>query len=137
MPFAAKWMELEITIVSEVSQKDKYPMISLICGIWNMTQMNRTETDSQTWRTDLWLPRGRGLAEGWSGRLGLADLSYYNWIALLYSRNEHIINQLYFNLKNVSYVSWWPHFTCNIFLCYGHGHHRMSIINLGGSSLVV
>ena len=35
MPFAATWMEVEITILSEVSQKekDKYHMISLICGI--------------------------------------------------------------------------------------------------------
>jgi len=33
--FAASWMELEILILSEVSQKekDKYHMISLICGI--------------------------------------------------------------------------------------------------------
>ena len=35
MPFAATWMDLEMTILSEVSQteKDKYHMISLICGI--------------------------------------------------------------------------------------------------------
>ena len=35
MPFAAAWMNLEIIIISEESQteKDKYPMISLICGI--------------------------------------------------------------------------------------------------------
>ena len=35
MPFAATWMELEMIILSEVSQteKDKYHMISLICGI--------------------------------------------------------------------------------------------------------
>ena len=35
MPFAATWMDLESIILSEVSQadKDKYCMISLICGI--------------------------------------------------------------------------------------------------------
>ena len=35
LPFAATWMDLKIIIVSEVSQteKDKYYMILLICGI--------------------------------------------------------------------------------------------------------
>ena len=35
MPFKAMWMNLEIIILSEVSQKekDKYHMISLTCGI--------------------------------------------------------------------------------------------------------
>ena len=35
MSFAAAWMDLEIVILSEVSQpeEDKYYMISLICGI--------------------------------------------------------------------------------------------------------
>ena len=33
MPFAAIWVNLEIIIRSEISQKDKYHMISLICGI--------------------------------------------------------------------------------------------------------
>ena len=49
MPFAATWMDLEI-IVSEVSQKDKYHMISLICGIWNMIQMNLLTKQKQTHR---------------------------------------------------------------------------------------
>ena len=35
MPFAATWMDLEVIILSEVSQteKDKYHMILHICGI--------------------------------------------------------------------------------------------------------
>ena len=35
IPFGATWMELEIIILSEGSQKekDKYHVISLICGI--------------------------------------------------------------------------------------------------------
>ena len=35
VPFAATWMDREIIILSEVSQKkkDKYHMISLVCGL--------------------------------------------------------------------------------------------------------
>ena len=35
MPFVATWVDLEIIILSEVSQKekDKYHVMSLICGI--------------------------------------------------------------------------------------------------------
>ena len=35
MPFAATWMDLEVIILSKVNQteKDKYYMISLTCGI--------------------------------------------------------------------------------------------------------
>ena len=38
MPFATPWMQLEVIILSEVSQKekDKYHMISLICEIQKM-----------------------------------------------------------------------------------------------------
>ena len=40
MPFTATWMQPEILILSEVSQKekDKYHVISLLCGIYNMAQ---------------------------------------------------------------------------------------------------
>ena len=35
MPFAATWMELEILLLSELSQKekDKHHMVSSICGV--------------------------------------------------------------------------------------------------------
>ena len=35
LPFATTWMELECVMLSEISQpeKDKYHMISLICGL--------------------------------------------------------------------------------------------------------
>ena len=46
--------------------------------MWNLKYgtnelIYRTETDSQTWRTDLWLPRGRREEVGWTGSLGLVD----------------------------------------------------------------
>ena len=52
MPFVATWVDLEIVILSEISQteKDKYHMISLICGIEkNGTNelIYKTETESQ------------------------------------------------------------------------------------------
>ena len=40
VPFATTWIDLEIIILSKISKKDKYHMISLMCGIKNITQMN-------------------------------------------------------------------------------------------------
>ena len=79
MPSAATWMDLEIIILSEVNQKDKYHMISLICGISNMTQMNLSTKQKQTCGH-----QGReGVGKGRIGSLELADtdyLLYIEWI---------------------------------------------------------
>ena len=62
--------------------ESKYGMNKLIC---------ETERDSETDRTDLWLPRVRG---GWTGSLGLADVGFYiqkdKHQALLYSTVNYI-----------------------------------------------
>ena len=81
MPFAASWMDLEIIILSEVSQtvKHKHHMVSLVCGILKKKKKDtneficRTEAEPLT-LTNLWLPKGTGGGrEGWTGGLGLAS----------------------------------------------------------------
>ena len=39
--------------------------------------VHKIETDSQTQRIDLWLPKGGEVGEGWIGSLGLADTNDY------------------------------------------------------------
>ena len=53
-----------------------------ISYMWNLNYgtnepIYKTETKSQTWRTDLWLPRGWGKRVGWEGSLELIDTNYY------------------------------------------------------------
>ena len=65
-------MDLEI-ILDEVSwkEKDKYRIYD------TKELMYKTEIDSQTQRSDLWLPSETGLEERWSRIWGLADANYY------------------------------------------------------------
>ena len=52
----------------------------------------RTETDSQTWRTDLWLPRRWG-GSGMDWEFGLSAITFreeLNSKVLLYSTGNHI-----------------------------------------------
>ena len=64
----ATWMELETLILSEVSrkEKDKYHRTPLILesNIWHKWTFQK-KRKSQTWRTDLWLPKCRG--REWGG----------------------------------------------------------------------
>ena len=53
----------------------------------------RTETDSQTWRADLWLPRGRGRGIDMEFGVGKCELLNLEWInndVLLYSTGNYI-----------------------------------------------
>ena len=63
MPFTATWMQLETLTLSEVSQKERQIPYD-ITYIWNLIYCTNEpfygkETKSWTWRTDLWLPRGK------------------------------------------------------------------------------
>ena len=75
MPFAATQMDLEIIILSEVSQteKDKYHMISLVYGILKVNTMKLFSKQKQTHRLrkqTYGYQRGRG--EG-KDKLGVWD----------------------------------------------------------------
>ena len=62
---SAPWMNLEIIILSEVSQteKDKYYMISLLCGILKMKQMN-PYIQTHRHKKQTGYQRGKGLGRG-------------------------------------------------------------------------
>ena len=70
MPFPATWMDLEILILSEVKSERERQIPYAITYIQTITygtneSIYRKETNSRTWRTDFWLPRGRG--RKWDG----------------------------------------------------------------------
>ena len=75
VPFAATWIQLEIIILTEVSQKekDKYHMISHIWKLKYNTNELIYETDSDI--------ENRLVIAKWErvegGRLGLKDVSFY------------------------------------------------------------
>ena len=72
MPFSATQIDLEIIILSK-REKDKYHMISLICGTKKKDTnelIDKTEIDPQTQKTNLWVPKEKG--GGWD-KLGVWD----------------------------------------------------------------
>ena len=76
MQFATTWMQLEIIMQSEGSQKeaDKYHIISLICGMKNMTQMNQSIGQKQTHKLGEQIcgPQGGGGREGMNWEFGVS-----------------------------------------------------------------
>ena len=73
LPFAATWLDLECLTLSEISQteEDKYSMISHVCGISKIIQMNVHAKQKQTQETNSQLLKGRGMGEGEIGGMGL------------------------------------------------------------------
>ena len=79
MLFAAAWMELETLILSEVSQKERYHMIS---HIWNLiygTNESFQENKIMDMENRLVVAMGEGKGVGWTGNLGLIDANYCLW----------------------------------------------------------
>ena len=82
MPFAATWMQTEIIILSEVSQKekDKYHVISLI--FWNLIYgtnepFHRKQSHGLGEKTCGC--KGEEEGTGWTENLGLIDADYCLW----------------------------------------------------------
>ena len=81
IPFAATWMELEISILSEVRQKEKDIPYD-ITYMWNLKYNTNelTMKQKETYRHREQIcggQEGGGVGEGWSGSLGLADANFY------------------------------------------------------------
>ena len=76
MPFAAKWMVLDIIILSEISQiKTNISWDHLEVESnkkWYKKIIHKTETDSKDFETKCMVTKREMLGEGWSGRLRLA-----------------------------------------------------------------
>ena len=92
MPFAATWMELEIIILSKVSQKqkDKYHMISLTCGILKKKRYKRTYLQKRNRLTDfkneVTVTKGDRWWGGmdWGFGMGVCTLLYVEWMVYGY-----------------------------------------------------
>ena len=75
-------MDLEIIILSEVNQTERQISYDVIY-LWNLKNKNhtseliyKTEIETQTWKTNLWLPKGKGEREK-LGIWGLIDAHDY------------------------------------------------------------
>ena len=69
----------ESPIKRSQKENDKYHMISFICGIYNLAQMNLSTEQKQTHRQGeqtCGRPVG-GEGVGWTGSLKLVDANYY------------------------------------------------------------
>ena len=87
--FAATWVDLEVTILSEIKSDKEREIPYDIRYMWNLKydtneHSYKAETDSQTQRTELWLSRGR---KGWEGKDCESGISTCK---LLYRMDKHL-----------------------------------------------
>jgi len=77
--------------------------------IWYEWTYLQNRNRSQTWREDLWLPRGWRMKVGWMGSLELAVANYYIYFILFY----------FFPLYSMgpSYTYMYTFFSCPLFCC--------------------
>ena len=81
MPLAATWMETEIIMLRMKSERERQIPYD-ITYMWNLKYdtnepIYKTETDSQTEGTDLWLPRGTGGGGRMDWEFGISRGNYY------------------------------------------------------------
>ena len=85
MSFVAIWMELESLILSEVKSEREGQIPYDSTYVWNLKYgtdepIYQRETDSQTWRADVWLPRGRERRRDWEFGVSRCKLLRLEWI---------------------------------------------------------
>ena len=73
MLFAATWMDLEIIMLSVISQKDKYHDIIYTWGLKYDTNELICNIEAEKYRQQTsWLPRGRGNERGMDSEFGIS-----------------------------------------------------------------
>ena len=78
MPYAVTWMQLDIIILSEIRKERQIPCdITYEWDLSNDTNEPTYETETQSLTEQTGGCQGRGVGEGLSGRLMLADVSFY------------------------------------------------------------
>ena len=87
------YIQSEIIILSEVSRKEEDMPCDITC-VWYLQYDTMNLPTKQTHREQTWLPRGRRLEKGGSGRLvSKCKLLHMEWInnkVLLYSTGNYI-----------------------------------------------
>ena len=77
MPFVASWVDLEISTLNEVKERQIPYYVS---HMWNIIFLidtseliYKTETDLQILKTNLWLPKGKSVCAGggWKDKTGV------------------------------------------------------------------